>query len=308
VSDGYFRILKRLQPKITVISPNGGEDLKVGKKATIRWEETDIAPGTVTLYYSTDLDRGGWQAIGTVAPGAMQYDWTIPNNVSDRALVRVESGSVGDESDGYFSISFEPIAPIVVTAPNGGEIWTENEWHAITWTGPADISQVQLFYSTDLGSNWNLIGSSSSVAGANSFSWRIPAIVPAANSRALVKIASISDASRFDLSDNPFTLRPSSLGVPGGELATASRLTLLGNYPNPFSSSTELRWIQPVAGDVAIRIYASDGRGVYQMEAGRREAGQQGLIVQKGILSSGVYFYEIRCGNETARGTMSIVH
>jgi hypothetical protein len=307
MSDDYFEITKIPQPKLTVMYPNGGEDLKIGQTATIRWDETDIDPGQVTIYYTTESDMGIWQQIATVTTGIKQYSWDVPNIVSAQALILVEYGAVNDQSDAYFTISLQQVEPIVVLAPNGGEIWTENETQTIRWIGPEDVSQVQLSYSTDGGTSWKSIASSSSIPGMNSYQWTIPQVIPAANNTALVKIASIFDPTRFDLSDNPFSILWSPLGVPGEPVVASNGLKLLGNFPNPFASHTEIYWEQSAPGDVAIRIYALNGALMYETALGRMEPGQHHAVVERGALSTGVYFYEMRCGNSAAHGTLSII-
>jgi hypothetical protein len=190
-----------------------------------------------------------------------------------------------------------------VTSPNGGENWVEKDIHQITWTGPDDVAQVNLEYSTDNGQSWTLIGSSSSVAGANSYNWTVP---QANTNQAQVKITSKTDANRFDVSDQPFTITYSSLSVPDAPVTGAAGMTLVGNFPNPFANQTEIRWIQPASGEVTLNVYDGTGRLVAEYAAGSREAGMQRLTITSGVLSSGVYYYELRGGTAVARGTMMI--
>jgi hypothetical protein len=307
VSDSYFEIARIPQPKLTVIYPNGGEDLKVGQIATIRWEETDLDPGQVTISCLLESDMGIWDQIATISTGIKEYSWDVPNILSNRVLIRVEYDGLNDQSDDYFTISLPQMEPIVVLAPNGGEIWTENETQMIRWISPADVSQVQLSYSTNGGTSWRSIASSSSVPGANSYQWTIPQVIPAANGTALVKVASAFDPRRFDLSDNPFSLVSSPLGVPGEAITGVNGIKLVGNFPNPFASRTEIYWEQSIPGDVVLRIYALNGALMNEATLGTMEMGEHHTTVERGMLPTGLFFYELRCGSNVAHGTMSII-
>jgi hypothetical protein len=301
-SDADFSIARKLVPTLSVLAPNGGENLKVGDVETIRWDEQDISAPQIMVSFSTD-NGSTWNQITTLNSGIKRYDWTVPDNVTNQALVRVSDGTISDQSDAVFTITAKPILPIVVTSPNGGENWMEKESRQITWTGPDDVAQVNLEYSTDNGQTWTPIGSSSSVSGANSFTWTVP---QANTSQALVKITSKTDAARFDVSDQPFTITYSPLSVPDMATTGAHGMTLVGNFPNPFANQTEVRWIQPASGDVTLRLYEGSGRLVGEYGGGVREAGMQRLTIAAGQLSSGLYYYELRGGAAVARGTMMI--
>jgi hypothetical protein len=108
------------------------------------------------------------------------------------------------------------------------------------------------------------------------------------------------------MSDSLFTITSGASGVESGVTGNGA-LTLIGNYPNPFSISTGLRWSQARGGEVEVRIYRPDGMlmGVYP--AGRREAGEQRFDINGGPLASGSYLYEIRLDGVIARGVMTLV-
>jgi hypothetical protein len=116
-----------------------------------------------------------------------------------------------------------------------------------------------------------------------------------------------TDISVNDKSDAVFTVLPAGTNSVPDVAVTGSGIQVLGNYPNPFASTTTLRWVQGMAGDVSIRLYDGSGRVVGQYEAGRREAGGQQMTMASGTLPSGLYQYEVRSGNAVARGMMMIV-
>ena len=117
---------------------------------------------------------------------------------------------------------------IVITSPNGGEIWNAGESEEITWTS-RDISDIKLEYSTNGGSDWILIDGSVE-ASAGSFNWVIP---DSPSSTCLVKVADLDETSVFDESDGAFTIANSTTGYTqvtspnGGEEWTAGETGII---------------------------------------------------------------------------------
>ncbi len=80
----------RLQPKhqqLRLVHPNGGEHFLAGTRQNIRWNGV-LADDTVRLEYSTDAGAS-WTLISDKASG-LSYEWTLPNVVSSRCLVRAQ--------------------------------------------------------------------------------------------------------------------------------------------------------------------------------------------------------------------------
>lgn len=88
----------------------------------------------------------------------------------------------------------------------------------------------------------------------------------------------------------------------GGDAPPAA-LSVLPNFPNPFSETTELRIGLPRAGEVSIEVYDVAGKRV----SGQRrhlESGWQRFVLDGRdgagkLLPSGVYFYRVRWNGET---------
>jgi len=99
-------------PSITVGWPNGGETLQGGLTYPIRWTCVGDVGTTVAVSYS--LDNGGtWTPLAGTAPNAGTYLWTVPETMSNQALVRVASVSeptAQDTSDSVFGI----VAPLAL--------------------------------------------------------------------------------------------------------------------------------------------------------------------------------------------------
>ena len=90
---------------ITVVFPDGGEALKVGRTYAVTWSWTgQIA--NVRIEYS--LDSGlGWLTMAASELNSGSYSWFVPSSPSSTCLVRVSDAAnpaVFDVSDGLFRI------------------------------------------------------------------------------------------------------------------------------------------------------------------------------------------------------------
>lgn len=84
-------------------------------------------------------------------------------------------------------------------------------------------------------------------------------------------------------------------------------LSIAGNYPNPFSSETTVRFSLTEEAPVVVRIYNEAGTEVQTLRLGMQRTGEQSLRVQSQNLSSGTYYYVVEAGDNRAGGVMVIV-
>ncbi len=305
-SDGPFSVNRQLVPSITIVTPAGAEDMIVGSTRQLEWNTIDVT-GTMKVEYSVDGGTAWTEITQTEAEGddSYTYDWTVPNTPAENALLRVISLTAGDTS-ASFKISPAPVTPIQVLTPNGGEIWTSGDQRNITWDGPDDVTSVAIGYSIDGGTSWTQIatGVPSGAGAAMSYQWTVPTLQQETTT-ALVAVLNSSDPTKMDISDAVFTIRNSVAGIAGGS-AAENGLRLLGNYPNPFSGVTEIRWEQPRSGAAELRIYRADGATVRTLDLGGHDAGRHTATVPADGLASGSYLYELRIGGAAVRGTMIV--
>jgi hypothetical protein len=78
-------------------------------------------------------------------------------------------------------------------------------------------------------------------------------------------------------------------------------ISLSQNYPNPFNPSTTIRFEMPQRGDVQVNIYNSLGQLVRSLVNEKREPGSHSVVWDgRGnagtVVSSGVYFYQVKAG------------
>ncbi len=148
--------------------PNGGEVWGIGTTRDIWWYEDDARTWSADLEYSTD---GGvtWTALATVqpsSPGWHKYSWTIPDEPTQKARVRIRnfSGSDGhwtlqasDGSEDDFTITHPYIH---LLDPRNSTVWFIGQRHEIRWSEYGAGDFVQLERSSDNGQTWTLLAAS----------------------------------------------------------------------------------------------------------------------------------------------------
>jgi PKD repeat protein len=72
--------------------------------------------------------------------------------------------------------------------------------------------------------------------------------------------------------------------------------SLSQNYPNPFNPSTVIRFQLPVSGMVKLIVYNTLGEKVAEVINKEMEAGYHSVDFNGTNFSSGIYFYELKCG------------
>ncbi len=73
-----------------------------------------------------------------------------------------------------------------------------------------------------------------------------------------------------------------------------NRVTMFGNYPNPFNPTTTIRFDLPSQAEVSIDIFDMLGRTVLSVPAQRMAAGRaQRIRVDGSTLASGLYLYRV---------------
>ncbi len=133
----YYLIWEfRMADEITLIYPIGGENLVPGETERIHWD-TEGAVGALDVEYS--IDNGAtWTNIATIGGSERMYDWTVPNEVTADAKVRVRRGMLAsDDSDATFSI-----APMTA---NVDVIQVCPDYLRLTWSAVPDATNYDIY-------------------------------------------------------------------------------------------------------------------------------------------------------------------
>lgn len=120
----YYVLWEFITDDIEVTYPIGGEGFVPGETETLRWDTNDDT-GTFTIDYSTDNGATWSNVAASVAGADRYYDWTVPNDLTGEALVRVTRGANSDQSTVPFSI---------IPVPQNIQIpWSCSDSTLITW-------------------------------------------------------------------------------------------------------------------------------------------------------------------------------
>ena len=85
------------------------------------------------------------------------------------------------------------------------------------------------------------------------------------------------------------------------------KFELQQNYPNPFNPSTVINYTIAKAGNVTLKVYNMLGQEVATLVDAHQAANTYSVNFNASGLSSGVYIYELRSGNNVASGKMLLM-
>ncbi len=92
---------------------------------------------------------------------------------------------------------------------------------------------------------------------------------------------------------------------PGGN--KPQKFSLEQNFPNPFNPTTVIPFELKEAGMVKLTIYNMVGQKVATLVSSRMSAGSHTITFDASKISSGVYFYQLRSGNNVVTRKMTLI-
>lgn len=93
--------------------PFAQEKMAVGSIQTIRWDTSGITSGTFKLEYSAD-SGSSWNNINaSVAYNTIYYNWTVPNQITNKAMVRLVHNTLTGVGDTSLAFTIMPVSNLV---------------------------------------------------------------------------------------------------------------------------------------------------------------------------------------------------
>ncbi len=227
---------------ITVTSPNGGEDWRMGTSHNITWNDNISSNVKIELYKSGSYYR----TISNSTSSDGTYSWSIPTDLVESSSYKVKvtstsNSSVNDQSNNYFTIKEADY--ITLTSPNGSETWQMGTLHNITWNDNITSNvKIELYKSGSF--NITIV---SSTGSDGTYSWSIPTDLTESSSYK-VKITSTSNSSVNDQSNNYFTIE---------EADYITVTTPNGGETWEMGTSCNITWNDNISSNVKIELYKS---------------------------------------------------
>ncbi len=98
-----------------------------------------------------------------------------------------------------------------------------------------------------------------------------------------------------------------NIGINYNENTVVTEYGLSQNYPNPFNPTTVITYQLPAAGFVTLTVYDALGKKMATLVNDRLEKGMYNVEFNGSNLSSGMYFYELRCGEYVSTKKMMLM-
>jgi hypothetical protein len=195
---------------VKLLYPAGGEVFENCIDSKIVWKNQG-EPGTVNIDYSLDEGKSWIHFIGVARKdGKDSITWQTPNVSSSTVRVRMIgecNPSIGDSTKVNFTINKNPLLKLRLLSPNGGESFSVNTFHKVTWETKGNIDHVTLLYSDDDGRTWGYMTNSKTgltsfnIPNTGSFIWQVPGTLYA-SSKVKVQIYSNSNRCLDDFTDS----------------------------------------------------------------------------------------------------------
>lgn len=194
-------------------------------------------------------------------------------------------------------LTFNPLhAHVGLDYPSGGESFNAGETATIQWHVIIAHDQLNwdLFFSSDGGVHWTVIQSDIPVE-QTSYDWTVPDMQ---TDQAQIKIVMDNNGFNYEDASGDFTIQSSTTGINNGT-AVVTEFALSPNYPNPFNSSTVIRYSLTHKSPVDLHIFSLKGEEVAILvseiqKAGNYQVRWNGLDNNGNPLASGMYLLRLQ--------------
>jgi uncharacterized lipoprotein YmbA len=265
----YFDVNNALftfKPYVLITTPNGGNVLGACTQTTITFEKAPLYTA-FNIEYSVDSGLT-WIALQTNVTynnTFNNYNWSLPNAPSNKALVRVYPFNVlsrADVSDAVFTIQ----RAVTIIQPNFGGVLQVGSVYPIKWQSDGISNIYDIAYSTagPSGPFTNIIlGYNTST---NTYNWTVPN-TPSTN--CYVRVRDNINSCKEDVSDVAFTIsstaNPITIVTPNGtdSLNACQNYNItwtevggpIGTYNIAYSIDNAVNWI-PIVSSYATTSYS----------------------------------------------------
>jgi hypothetical protein len=189
---------------VDLTAPNGGQTFMVGSTQNITWTQQNI--DTVVLEYRTAATAPWIMVTDTVLGSRGTYSWSIPNAVTNTALVRIKNkanAAIADSSTNTFRIDVP--RSVNITYPTAGETWVRGKFYTVTWN-QQNLDTLVVQIQTSPG-GYTILGKTFAANGAFTFS-----LTSIPTNTARIRVIDPSNLSLSSVSAN-FNIVQSTLNI-----------------------------------------------------------------------------------------------
>ena len=288
------------------------------------WAEEKGGPGALRDYLSTQFsgfNLASWQ--GAVYDPAGQGFNLFDAVVYTKAawVLHALRGVVGDSTFfhilGAYRARFEEGS--ATTAQFAGIVdsvtGTSMEWFFEQWIYGSGWPRLNANY---VWSNGGLLVTIEQIQSSTWPVFRLPMTIRASTTNGPVDFA-IVDSLRMQSFALPLSRPPENVltdpdgwvlkeisGTAGGD-RPGDAFTLFQNFPNPFNTTTEIRYVVPVPARVKITLFDPLGREVMSVVDEDRPPGVYAASMDGSHLASGVYFCRLQADRDDGGGRSTLV-
>jgi beta-glucanase (GH16 family) len=226
----------------------------------------------------TDNVYGGWAASGEidimelvghephVVHGTLHYGGSWPNNVHTGARFTLPEGKFSDD---FHTFALEWREGRMRWFVDGVLYQQQTNWYTAGHDFPAPFDQMfHMILNVAVGGNW---------PGSPDHTTAFPQTM-------------IVDYVRVYQQTAPTSSEPSGSGQ-------SSSVVLTQNYPNPFSSTSNIEFVLPETSAVSLDVFDLYGRHISTVAEGYYTAGSHSVSFDLDGLANGVYMYRLQTGS-----------
>lgn len=198
LSENTFEIINQ---NLTIDYPDSeGKRLRNGEQCIITWTQAEIN-SLINIYFSTNGGETFNEIAANVDPEDGNFIWTVPDINTTMGRIKI---SLADNPDVYFITENNfTIFKLELSSPEGGDYWRSNMDQLITWE-QYNLISVKLEFSTDGGSNWETITSSTDASSLDYY-WFTP---DANTDSCLIRISDADNYEVYSVNSEFFSIGP----------------------------------------------------------------------------------------------------
>ena len=269
----------------------------------------DFARGSMYMSVRYYLEDSGWSSSGGTNKSDLLpwyanlfYSWNMLDTVSTKEI---------DRNNAVYTIQ-KNRNPFIDHPEYAAEIWKTTMSPSVVSVAEMNSSSILIDFSRYLDSTVAVTQQNfifdHSIANPSSIEWGVNGDV----SKILIKVPALATGTTYSIqlknlksinnvamNDTVITFKTSGVSGINNEQEMPEGFVLHQNYPNPFNPSTVISWHLAVGSHAALKVFDVLGNEVAELVNNWLEAGTYKVTFNASSLSSGIYFYKLRAGDNS---------